>query len=215
VSKILAISLALLLLATWPRVLRSQPAEPNDGVHVGDLWVYDQTDDLTKTPINTYTSMVTDVSPKEITTSIIIRGNSGRAFVVFDHDWNRIVLNDIRFTPNDGQGIHAPLAVGKEWRSDYTSKNAQNGVAMKGSSLSKVVAQETVTTAAGTFDTFKIDRQLKEYNVADPSRFLDTEMFMWFSPQIDHWIRRSFVGKVESRVRSASTDELIKYLQKQ
>jgi len=212
VARFLAVSLAVLT-AVWPRVLLSQSAEPSDSVHVGDMWIYDRTDNITGAPMNTFTSMVTEVSPKEITTSVIFRGNNGRGLVVFDHDWNRTVENDNRYSPNDGHGIHAPLAVGKEWRYEYIWKNLQNGVSMKDTGLSKVVAQETLTTSAGTFDTFKIDRRVKEFNVADPSRLFDIEMLMWFSPQINHWIRRTFTVKAEGRVRASSTDDLINYLQ--
>ena len=53
----------------------------------------------------------------------------------------------------------------------------------KSASLTKVVAQETVTTPAGTFETFKIERQMKEFIIADPSRYWDTQMLMWFAPQ--------------------------------
>jgi hypothetical protein len=191
----------------------SQPVGPNDGVHVGDLWAYDRTDEVTKTPMDTLTSLVTDISPKEITTSVIFRGKNGRGLVVFDHDWNRIVDNDVHYSPNDGHGIQGPLASGKEWRFDFVSKNSQSGIAMKASGVSKVVAQESITTSAGTFDAFKIDRRWKEYNVADPSRFFDLEIVMWFSPQINHWIRRTYTARAEGRVRASSTDELINYLQ--
>lgn len=201
--------------ALWPGVLAAQsPEAPNAGVQVGDMWIYDRTDDITKAPMDTFTSMVTDVSPTEITTSAIFRGKSGRGIVVFDHDWDRTVDNDVRYTPNDGHGIRLPLAVGKEWRAEYTSKNLQNGVNTKNSGLSKVVAQETLTTPAGTFETYKIDRHVKNFNVADPSRLWDIQVLMWFSPQINHWVRRSFILKAENRVRSSSTDELTDFIQK-
>jgi hypothetical protein len=203
-------------MALWPPVLAAQPAErPNEEVQVGDAWVYDTKDGITGLPISTYTSLVAEVSPKEIVTNVIVKGNNNRGFVVFDHDWNRFVLNNQKFDPKDSTGVQWPLAVGKEWRSTYTTRNTQTGANTRSSSLTKVVAQETITTPAGTFETFKIDRQVKEYNVADPSRYQDMQMLMWFSPQINHWVRRTFIVKQEKRTRSNTADELIEIIKKQ
>jgi hypothetical protein len=204
------------LMALWPRVLMAQPVErPNEEVQVGDAWVYDNKDAITGLPISTYTSLVAEVSPKEIVTNLIFKGNNNRGLAVFDHDWNRIMINNEKFNPNDGHGVQWPLAVGKEWRQVYTTSNTQTGVNTKSSSLAKIVAQETVTTPAGTFETFKIERQIKEYNVADPSRYRDMQMLMWFAPQINHWIRRTFIVKQEKRTVGNTVDELVQIIRKQ
>jgi hypothetical protein len=198
------------------RMALAQSSErPAEEVQVGDAWVYDNKDGITGLPISTFTSLVTEVSPKEIVTNVIVKGRNNRGLVVFDHDWNRVVLNNQKFDPNDNTGVRWPLAVGNEWRSTYTARNTQTGVNAKGSSLTKVVAQEAVTTPAGTFETFKIDRQDKLYNVADPSRYEDTQMFMWFAPQINHWVRRTFIVKQEKRTTSSETHELIQIIRKQ
>jgi hypothetical protein len=206
----------LVALATlWPHLLAAQTAErPIDEIRVGDAWVYDRRDDLTGYPMNTFTSLVTEVSPQEIVTSAIFRGNSGRGLVVFDHDWNRTIDNMVKYKPNDAHGVHLPLAVGKQWRVEYTSSNSQNGVNMKATGLSKVVGEEMLTTDAGTFDTFKIDRETREFNTADPSKLWEVQMLMWFAPSINHWVRRSVVMKFEKRVRTSSTDELIDVIKK-
>ena len=205
------------LAALSPRILAAQPVDrPNDDIRVGDRWVYDSKDDITGFPISTYTSLVTEVSPKEIVTRVIFKGRSN-GFVVFDRDWNRLVIGqqNQKYNPSDGHGIRWPLAVGKEWRLEFTTSNTQTGVNTKSSSLAKVVAQETVTTLAGTFETFKIDRQIKEFNTADPSKYFDEEMFMWFAPQINHWVRRTLIVKQDRRTISSTTDELIEIARKQ
>jgi hypothetical protein len=205
----------LALSILWPHLVAAQPAEPpNDAIRVGDGWVYDRRDDLSGSPIGTFTSLVTEVSPQEIVTQINYRGKNGRGLVVFDHDWNRTLDNNIKYKPNDGHGVRLPLAVGKDWRLEYTFSNAKNGVNMKATSLSKVVAQESVTTPAGTFDAFKIDRQVKEFNVADPSKLIESQWLMWFAPQINHWVRRTTIVKAEKRVRATTTDELVELIRK-
>jgi len=203
------------LMVLWPRILAAQSVErPRDEVQVGDAWVYDRKDGITGLPMATFTSLVTEISPQEIATRAIGRGG-GQGFAVFDHDWNRLINGNQKYIPNDGHGIRWPLAVGKEWRHQFITGDTQTGNNTKSSSLTKVVAQETVTTAAGTFETFKIDQQIKSFNVKDPSRSSDVEMLMWFAPQINHWVRRTFIVKREKRTVSNETDELIEIMKKQ
>src|SRR5215475_8383735 len=133
------------LMVLWPRMLVAQTAErPSEEVQVGDAWVYDNKDEITGLPISTYTSLVAEVSPKEIVTNVIVKGKDNRELVVFDHDWNRLVINNQKFNPNDGHGVRWPLVVGKEWRLEFIARNTQTGVNTKSSSLTKIVAQETV-----------------------------------------------------------------------
>jgi hypothetical protein len=99
--------------------------------------------------------------------------------------------------------------VGKEWKHEFTLSNTQTSVNMKSSGLAKVVAKETITTPAGTFETFKIDRRMKQINVADPSRSRDVQFLRWFAPEINHWVRQTINLTVDKRLRSSTTDELI------
>jgi hypothetical protein len=208
-------SLLVALTALFPGVLAAQPADPpNDEIRVGDGWVYDRRDDITGSPMGTFTSLVTEISPQEIVTHVNFRGKKGHGLVVFDHSWNRTLDNNIIYKPNDGHGVRLPLAVGKEWRLEFTSSNGKNGLNMKATSLSKVVAQESITTPAGVFDTFKIDRQVKEFDTADPSRLRETQFLMWFAPQINHWVRRTVIVKLDKRTRASTTDDLIEVVRK-
>ena len=203
------------LAALWPRILLAQSVDrPGEEARVGDAWVYDQKESNTGLTLATYTSLVAETSPKEIVTNVIFRGRNGSTLVVFDHDWNRLVNGNQKYSPNDGHGVHWPLAEGKEWRHEFTTSNTQTGVNTKSSSLTKVVAQETVTTPAGTFETFKIEQQTKAFVIADPSRYWDIQMFMWFAPQINHWVRRQFIVKQEKRTTSNTTDELVDIIRK-
>jgi hypothetical protein len=189
--------------------------DASEGIQVGDWWTYDQRDEITGAVSNTYTSTVTEISPKEISTSLSFRGGDNRGIVVFDHDWNRIVNGALRYKPSDGHGVHLPLEVGKQWRMDYEERNVQSGTNWKGTSISKVAAKESITTGAGTFDTFRIERQVKEYNAADPSRVTEAQVVLWFAPQINHWVRRSVITKVDRRTLSSTIDELTGFGRKQ
>jgi hypothetical protein len=195
--------------ALWPQVVLAQsPKEAMDTVRVGDRWVYDTKDEITGFPKETYTQIVTDVFADQIVTSLTFSGKPAHVLMTFSRDWG--VIDNVlwKFKPNNGQGLPLPLAVGKEWRSQYEAKNSQNGTNLKGSSLSKVVAQESITTEAGTFETFKIERRVQDLNTSDPSKISESEVVTWFAPQINHWVRRTFVTKVDKRIRTSTSEEL-------
>ena len=197
------------LAGTWPLVLKAQSPEEADGaVRVGDRWVYDTKDEISGYPKDTYSEIVTEVSPNEIVTSWTFSGKPGSALVTYDHDWSRTDNITWKFKPNDGQGVRLPLAVGKTWRVEFYARNTQTGVNLKSSISSKVVAQETITTPAGTFDTFKIERTGREFKTTDPSKLFETQMVAWYAPKINHWVRRTYSVKYEKRTRSSTSEEL-------
>jgi hypothetical protein len=208
-SSLLAASLLVGLLVAWPYVLVAQSPEEIDGVtRVGDRWVYDTRDEMTGYAKESYVEIVTEVSPKETLVNVSLSGHSSSAIVTYDHDWNCIDNLVWKFKPNDGQGIRLPLAVGKTWRSEFEAKHISTSTNFKGTSSSKVVAQESITTPAGTFDTFKIERQIRQFNTADPARFVEMQIVSWYSPQINNIVRRKTIEKFEKRVRKNSSEEL-------
>jgi hypothetical protein len=201
--------LSVAIATTWPHVLAAQSPEETDGpVRVGDRWVYDTKDEMTGYAKSSYVEIVTEVSPKETMLNVSLAGGSGSAIVTYDHDWNCVDNLIWKFKPNDGQGIRLPLVVGKTWRSDFEAKNTQTGANFNGSSSSKVVAQESITTLAGTFDTFKIERQVRQVNTADPARFTEMQVVTWYAPQINNVVRRKTVVTFEKRIRSNRSEEL-------
>jgi hypothetical protein len=205
-------SLCLALLvgaALWSDALLGQPADQaSDAVRVGDRWVYDTKDEITGLPKATYSQVVTEVSAKEVVVSLVLRGQNGSSLLVYSHDWDRIEQRNVRFRPNDGQGIRPPLAVGKEWRAQYEGRVTQTGAASKGSVVSKVVGRETVTTPAGTFDAFKIETRVQNINASDPSQLSQYENVTWFAPQVNHWVRRMLVTKIRNRTTENISEEL-------
>src|SRR5262249_12705162 len=154
------------------------------------------------------TEIVTEVSPKEIVANLTFSGKPGSLLIVYDQNWNRIDTVVWKFKPNDAQGVRLPLTVGKTWRAEFDARNTQTGANMRTSVSSKVVAQETVTTSAGTFDTFKIERSGKEFKTTDPSTIFESQMVFWYAPKINHWVRRTFVSKFEKRTRTSGSEEL-------
>jgi hypothetical protein len=197
--------------ASSPAVETPSNVEPMEDPQTGDHWTYELRDDVTGDIKSTITNTVTDVSASEISIRVGQLGNSTTGYQTFDRSWNVISGGIWRYTPNDGTGIRAPLAVGKTWSFKSTDLYSTGGVSWKRSGTTKVVAQESVTTRAGTFDTFKIETSLQVQNANDPTKKVQLVQQVWYAPAIDHWVKRSVVSRSEGRVRDKSTIDLVEY----
>ncbi len=214
-------SLALIvgLAAGWPHLLVAQSSEEADGpVKVGDRWVYDIRDESTGYLRNGYTEMVTEVSPREIILNRTFRepgsGLPQSLLITFDRDWNAIDNLLWQFEPNNGQGVRLPLALGKTWQAEFDAKNLDTGATYKGTSSSKVVGREPITTPAGTFETFKIEHKSKQISPSDASKMWENEVVVWYAPQINHWARQTILVIFEKRTRLNVSEELTDYTRK-
>jgi hypothetical protein len=199
-----------------PAAAAPAPDSPNsqeaqEDAQTGDHWTYDFRDDITGDVKSTITNTVTDVSASEISTRSALLGNANSGYQTFDRSWNLTNSGTWRYTPNDGTGIKAPLTVGKTWSSKATALNSAAGVSWKRSVTSKVLAQESVTTRAGTFDTFKIETTIQEQNANDPTKKVQVVQQTWYAPAIDHWAKRTAVSRADGRVREKNTTELVEY----
>jgi hypothetical protein len=203
-------------LTLWPRLLLAQTPEPSgNSVRVGDRWTYATKDEITGLPTATFTHVVTEISTNRIVMGASNQENSGSRPVIFDRDWNRLEDRDLKFKPHNGLGIRPALAVGIEWQTENDARNNKTGAAWKNKVSSKVVAQEAITTPAGTFEAFKIETRRHEISAADPARFWDYEYVRWYSPQINHWVRWSSLGKAQNRLRTNRSEELIEFGRKE
>ena len=74
-----------------------------------------------------------------------------------------------------------------------------------------MVAQESVTTKAGTFDTFKIQTSIQLQNSIDPTKKAQSLQDTWYAPAIDHWVKRTAETRIDGKLRDKNTTELIEY----
>jgi hypothetical protein len=221
-------ALLAVLLTTEPSLTQTAPAQPPpaaaapapessnspesmEDAQTGDHWTYELRDEITGDIKSTITNTVTDVSAAEISTRIAALGNSNPGYQNFDRSWNLIYNGTWRFTPNDGTGVKTPLAVGKTWSFKATDLNSTAGISWRRSGTAKVVAQESVTTRAGTFDTFKIETTIKVQNANDPTKKVELVQETWYAPVVDHWVKRTAVSRADGRVREKTTIELVEY----
>jgi hypothetical protein len=191
-------------------------AEPSDqekmeDPQVGDHWTYEYRDEITGDVKSIITNTVTDLSDSQIGIRITWAGRSNSNAQTFDRSWNLINNGVRRYSPNDGSGIQAPLAVGKAWHVKSNEINSTSGFVAKRSGTSKVTAQESVTTPAGTFDTLKIETSYLIQNSNNVTDKAQVVMQTWYAPTVDHWVKRSYTMRYHGRVTANNAVELVDY----
>jgi hypothetical protein len=210
--KLLALG-ALLIVCASARQSAAQTADLA-GVLPGDRWSYEITDEITGDLKQTTSIVVLSLSDAEINTRVTNRGALRPIQIAFDRSWNRLDDEAWRYKPSDGTGLQMPLLVGKEWRFDSQASNIQNGTTLSSAGQSRVVAQEKVTTPAGSFDTFKVETKIRQVNSNDQTKTATVTTTFWYAPSINRWVRKTQQMQIEGRVREASTEELTDYSRK-
>lgn len=194
-----------------PPLTEQSVTEPMEETQIGDHWTYELRDEIAGTIKATMTNTVTDLSASEVSTSVGIVGKPTIGYQTFDRSWNLTSNGVWRFSPNDGTGFRLPLAVGKTWSFKTSETNSSADVSSKRSGSSKVVAQESVTTRAGTFDTFKIETSVQVQNSKNPTQKYQVSTQTWYAPLINHWVKRASVMRLEGRIRENTVTELVEY----
>jgi hypothetical protein len=198
-----------------PAVTPPAPEPPNssdamDPPLVGDHWTYESHDEITGELKYTSTTVITDVTPNEIAVRVEFPGYPA-SFFVYDHSWNLKNSPTWKYTPSDGTGIKLPLTVGSAWKFQGDDLYSARGVSFRRSGSSKVVGEESITTGAGTFDTFKIETSINLRNVNDPTKTAQAIGTTWYAPSVDHWVKRTSKQSSNGHVDSSSRVELVEY----
>jgi hypothetical protein len=196
----------------------AQPAKaviPMEEPQPGDRWTYEIRDEITGSVTATREYAVTEVTPTEISVRYKNLGKNNEGLIVYDRSWNALEDRPWKYAPHDGAGIQSPLAVGKTWPVQTNNINSANGSVWKRSGSSKVVGQESITTKAGTFDTFKIETKFTGRNVNNPTLKNEVTSLTWYAPAIDHWVKRTFVSRADKHLQIDNEIELVEYGRKQ
>ena len=191
----------------------SSAVVPMEEPLAGDHWTYEIRDEVTGKVTTTREDVVMEVTPTAISVRFrkLNGGNDEQQLVVYDHSWSMVEGRPWRYSPNDGSGIQLPLEVGKTWPVKTNNINGATGAIWRRSGVSKVVGRESVTTKAGTFDAFKIETTFTGTNVNNPMMKNEVSAVTWYSPAIDHWVKRTFVSRANKHLQIDQAYELIEY----
>jgi hypothetical protein len=151
------------------------------------------------------------VSPNDIAMRTENLGHPGYGYLVYDHAWNLKDSSTWKYSPGDGTGIKTPLKVGSRWNFQSSDIYTGHGVSVKRSGSSKVVAEESVTTPAGTFETFKIETSATVRNANDPTKRSDLLLTTWYAPSVDHWVKRTSKITINGHLDQDTSAELVEF----
>jgi hypothetical protein len=199
---------ALLLLPNLASADNSDSAQNPEGIKTGDQWTYDITDDITGDLKFTDTYIVTEATDKEITTRATRRGSPNTNLIIFDANWNLKDNGLWRKKPHGAEGVDLPLSVGKTWHISDNAQNMKSGLVVREQAMGKVTGQESITTSAGTFDTFKIATQVRISSTIDPTTSSEANIVMWFAPSVNRWVKRTTATVIKGHVATSLTEEL-------
>jgi hypothetical protein len=141
----------------------------------------------------------------------VVSNSSQSGSIVYDKSWNILRDGANRYSPNSGTGIQSPLKRNAEWKATADEINGNNGNAWKIAVSSRVTGQESVTTKAGTFDTYAIETMQAIRNAKNPAANSQITIRTWFAPDVNHWVRRNFVRRVGGLIVGNETMELVEY----
>lgn len=182
-------------------------------VAVGDNWIYENKEGKGEV-VSIQKVIVTDVSDSEVATRIDVLNDYESSSIIYDKSWNEISEGTRRFSPNSGTGIRLPLALNAEWKAAVDEVNEIDDYNKRAWIInvnSRVTGQESVTTKAGTFQTYLIETIQDVRSTKDPiPSSAQVSLRTWFSPEINHWVRRDIVRRAGTISRSF-TSELVEY----
>jgi hypothetical protein len=179
----------------------AQPVAPKPAINVGDAWEFKGLLEPDGKP-NDWTRTVVEVAPNDV---LKIRQQDDR---VVDYD------GALNFMP-EGRADYArvlvkyPLKVGDEWEMSRKFPNPQTEEAGK----AKVVAFETITVPAGTFQCYRIEAEAWTTNRSARER---RSWKRWYCPDVK-WIAKELLETTvygtatRTTSTSASTSELVKF----
>jgi hypothetical protein len=197
----------------WPEESPGQTTEPGP-VRVGDRWTYETKDAATGDIRYAFTLIVAEITDKEITIRVNFRSKDRPRTIVFDPKWGIVDDGILKYRPASYLGIRTPLNVGKEWRSETNVANSQTGNAFRASTVTRVVAAEQVATAAGTFDTFRVEADVEQVNSKDATKASRMKHVFWYAPAVNRWVKKTFEMRFGGRLRDSTVDELTEYSRK-
>jgi hypothetical protein len=173
---------------------------------VGDYWTIETHNGITGVLEDIHTVTVTAVTASEIGIRTETVGRSGFRSEIYDRDWNLKNGSGKEYPLGDGIGIKPPLKVGNTWNIPATHSGP---LTIAGSA--KVLAEETVTTRAGSFDAFKIETVIHMYIPNVTTQSGDVIFTSWYAPSIDHWVKRTAKVSHNGNVSEEKSAELVVY----
>jgi hypothetical protein len=178
-------------------------------VHIGDMWKYHSIDGYTNETTLEFSHRIVKLNDKEITIQLRNKNVSATKLQFFTREWNSLDSGGTTFEPYYPE-YKFPMSVGAFWNQEYKSSDT-HGAMCSSFVRAKVVALEKVTVPAGTFDAYRIEREIEARSAGADANFTTGRIITWYAPAAKKYVRREEVIISHGRERSKKVDELIEY----
>lgn len=175
---------------------------------VGEEWEFAYWNDLDRSRSERYAQQVEKVSPNGA--RLVVQSANGARRTDLDTNANIVQSPVGHFSPSN-EALHFPLSAGQSWTAGYTF--ASGAWTSRCERTAKVVAIERVSTAAGTFDAFRIESTVTWAGQsigagAGRSRSVD-----WYAPAVGRVVKEEYedIPDNKNAPRSSSGYELVRY----
>jgi hypothetical protein len=151
---------------------------------VGEQWTFDMKNELEPSKNATFTQTVTRIGDGRVEL------DGGAA--TLDANGNYVMNASSTFIPNDCK-LHFPMHVGDTWSSSFTYKNGT--IETTNQRDAKVVSVERVDTAAGSFDTFRVE-QVGSWRPTDGGKAHGSvEETDWYAPSVGRIVKMDYANR--------------------
>lgn len=199
----------LLLCSLVPLAQIAAAQTPAPDVRIGDIWKYRSLDGFTQEVQFEVTNRVVELANSEVVVQVHNLKTDKSSLHYYNTDGNEIDNGDGKYDPYFPE-YKFPLAVGSTWTGRYTWLPS-SGSASAGFVSAKVLPMEKITVAAGTFDTYRIERDVEVRTSDANSMVTNTHQITWYSPAVHRFVRREITVTRDGRVRMKNAFELVEY----
>jgi hypothetical protein len=166
----------------------------------GEAWTFQYKNDLEPSKNSTYTQTVSRVEDGRA----IVNGGA----TILDANSNIVKLGAASYEPSDGK-LRFPLRVGDSWSSSYAYRSGSWKAV--GERHTTVVGVERITTAAGSFDAFRVE-QVVSWSATDirqrDGRTRETD---WYAPAVGRIIKLDFSDQESNFAPTSTHVELLNF----
>ncbi len=178
-------------------------------VHIGDIWKYRSIDGYTDEIKLEFTHRIVKMNDKEIIIQIKNKNISAQKLQFLTREWNPVDIDGTKFEPFYPE-YKFPMSVGATWNQEFKSLD-NHGSSYSSFVKAKIVALEKVVVPAGTFEAYRIERDIEVRSGNADADTTKAHIITWYAPAVNKFVRRESLTFSNGRERSKEVCELLEY----
>ena len=179
-------------------------------VHVGDMWKYREIDAYTNEVNVEFSHRIVKLDSNEIVIQLQNKKSAGKVLKYFTREWNQVASADVTWEPYLPEN-RFPVKVGDSWNKKFRFSKT-NGSSFSSFVKAKVVSFEKVAVPAGTFDAYKVVRDIETRSSDSEATIMRGQIVSWYAPSVKKFVRSESTEFANGRERSKKLIELVEFL---